>query len=373
MIIKEYFSFEMQVFMAMLSAFLISFFLIPRVIVMAREKHILDEPGSRSSHYQAVPTLGGIGIYYGFLIPVLIFAGLNESKLLPFLTAACIVIFLIGIKDDLTNISPRTKLIGQLIAALVMIVFADIRITDLHGIMGINEIPYIISVLFTLFIYIALTNAYNLMDGIDGLAASLGIVGSLGFGVYFIYVHKINASVSCFSLIGSLSAFLIYNYAKGNKKIFMGDTGSLIIGFILTTYAIVFNEITTVPVGIIKVQSAPVVSIAILAIPIFDTIRVFVTRILKGKSPFSADKTHIHHELLANGYSHHQATALIASFSLLLILLIYALQDHVGLYQLFMILILSVLLFYIVPFTYIFRQINLRFLRLFSKSKSKIK
>lgn len=357
--LKDFFTFEVQVSLAFLIAFLISFFMIPRIIVLARDKKFMSTPVNRSSHFKPVPTLGGVGIYVAFMIPILLFSGMNESKILPFLTLSCLIIFLIGLKDDIYMITPRTKLMGQIVAGLIMIVFANVRITNLHGIMSVGELPYIASLFLSLFIYVAITNAINLLDGIDGLAASIGIVACLGFGVYFIHLHKINGSVACASLIGSLSAFLIYNYAKGERKIFMGDTGSLIVGFILATYAIRFNEFSITEPQRLVIHSAPVVSIAILAMPIFDTIRVFTLRILRGRSPFKADKTHIHHELLANGYTHHQATTLISSFSILLIILIYYLQDKMGLYPLLFILIGCVALFYILPFTFIYRQIDL--------------
>ena len=357
--LKELIPFELQVFLAAVLAFLISYMLIPRIVVLSREKHLMADPVGRSSHTKPVPTLGGVGIYFAFMIPTLLFAGMNESKILPFLTLSCIIIFLVGIKDDIYVIAPKTKLAGQIIAGLIMIVFANVRITNLHGIMSIGEIPYIVSLFLSLFIYVAITNAINLMDGIDGLAASLGIVACMGLGVYFIHLHKINGSVACASLMGALSAFLIFNYAKGDKKTFMGDTGALMVGFILATYAIRFNEFSITEPKDLVVHSAPVVSIAILAIPIFDTIRVFTLRILRGKSPFSADKTHIHHELIANGYTHHQATTLISAFSICLILLICYLQDKIGLYPLLFVLIGSVALFYIVPFTFIYRQIDL--------------
>lgn len=371
--IKEILTFEVQVFLSMVFAFLICYFLIPKIIVLARDKHLMAAPVNRSSHAKPVPNLGGIGIYFGFLIPTLIFAGYNESKVLPFLTAACVIIFLIGVKDDIYVISPRTKLLGQIIAAAIMIIFADVRITHLHGIMSIGEIPYIVSFFLTLFIYIAITNAINLIDGIDGLAASIGIVAAIGFGVYFVYIEKINGSIACASLIGSLSAFLIFNYAKGDKKIFMGDTGSLIIGFILSTYAIRFNEFSIESINYGAINSAPVVSIAILAIPIFDTIRVFLYRILRGKSPFKPDKTHIHHELLAYGYTHHQATTIITGFSILLIILIYDLQSKVGFYQLLLILTIIVLMFYLVPFTFLYRKLDLknRIVKYYQKHRNK--
>ena len=372
MLFKNYLPFEVQVLLAMIIAFFICFTFIPKIIALARDKHLLAEPVGRSSHKIPTPTLGGIGIYFGFMIPTLLFAGLNESKILPFLTIACAIIFLIGIKDDIYVIAPKTKLMGQIVAAIIMIVFADVRLTSLHGILGIHEIPYIASFLITLFIYIAITNAYNLMDGIDGLAASLGIIGAMGFGLYFMYLERINGAVSCASLMGSLGAFLIYNYAKGDRKIFMGDTGSLMIGFILCTYAIRFNEFTLTEPTWLVVKSAPVVSIAILAIPIFDTLRVFTMRILRGKSPFKADRTHVHHALLANGYSHHQATTVITSFNIVVIILIYYLQSKVPFYPLLLILILSVALFYIVPFTLLTRRFKIFRERLFRKKKKMI-
>ena len=357
--LKELLSFELQVVLAGVLAFLTCYFMIPKILLLAKDKKLIENQENQTSNVtQLVPRLGGIGIYFGFLIPLLLFSGINESKILPFLTASCVVIFIFGLKNDISFNKFRIKYVGQLIASVIIIVIGNIRITHLHGFLGIGEISYMSSFLISLFICMLVTNAINLIDGIDGLAASMGIVAAFGFGSYFFYLHRINSSIGCSSLIGTLSAFLIFNYSKGEKKIFMGDTGSQIIGFILATFAIFYNEVTLVSPFELQVNSAPVVTFAILAIPIFDFLRVFFTRIIKGKNPFIGGKTHIHHELIAIGYSHHQATILITAYSIFLIVITYILSSKVGFYPLLLILTTLVLLFYIISFTHFYRKKN---------------
>jgi UDP-GlcNAc:undecaprenyl-phosphate/decaprenyl-phosphate GlcNAc-1-phosphate transferase len=357
--LKNLLSFEIQVVLAGVLAFLTCYFMIPKILLLVRDKKLMENKEKQTSNETLlVPRLGGIGIYFGFLIPLLLFSGINESKILPFLTASCVVIFLFSLKNDINFKKFRIKYIGQVIASVIIIVIGNIRITHLHGILGIGEISYLISFLISLFICMLVTNAINLIDGIDGLAASIGIIAAFGFGSYFFYLHRINSSIGCSSLIGTLSAFLIFNYSKGEKKIFMGDTGSQIIGFILATFAIFFNEVTLVSPVELKVKSAPVVMFAILAIPIFDLLRVLITRIFKGKSPFKGEKKHIHHELIVNGYSHHKATMLIAAYSIFLIIITYTLSSKVGFYPLLLILTTLVILFYIIPFTYLYRKLK---------------
>lgn len=209
------------------------------------------------------------------------------------------------------------------------------------------------------------------MDGIDGLAASLGIVACLGFGFFFWNMQKHGATILSAAMIGSLLAFLRFNYAGPKKKIFMGDTGSLILGFIVAGVAIRFNELNLSAPEAVKLHASPVISMAILAIPIFDTLRVMLFRMLKGKSPFRPDKSHIHHILLVKGFTHHQASVYISSFSILLIIFIYCIQNLVSGTVLLLILIGIVTVFYLFPFTYFYRNL-IRFVKedIFKKKKN---
>lgn len=347
-----------KLILSLLMAFGICYFLIPPITQLAREKNIVAIPDSRTSHEYLTPTIGGVAIYFAFILTTLVFAGITNEPFLPYMTASTLIIFLVGIKDDVYKISPRVKLLGQFVAIIVAVVLANIRITNFQGVFGIYEISYLGSIAISFLIFVGLTNALNLMDGIDGLAASLGIVACLGFGLFFFAMEKYGATIVCAAMIGSLLAFLRFNYAGPKKKIFMGDTGSLMLGFLVAGVAIRYNEINLVAPANLKLHSSPVISMAILAIPIFDTLRVMLFRMLKGRSPFRPDKSHIHHVLLTKGYTHHQATIYISSFSILLIILIYYIQYLVSGTMLLFILFAIVATFYLFPFSYFYQHLR---------------
>ena len=221
------------------------------------------------------------------------------------------IIFFSGFKDDIIGITPFKKLLAQLMAVIITIVFGRILLTNLHGFLGIDALNYHIGIVFTIITIIGITNCFNLMDGIDGLSASLGILGSLTFGTWFYLVGEYNWAIMSAAMAGALLAFFFFNVYGKKNKIFMGDTGALLMGFILAVMAIKFNEFNISLKGPWAIRAAPAVSIGIMMIPIFDTLRVFLTRILKNKYPFSPDKTHIHHYLLRLGLTHFQSTLIL--------------------------------------------------------------
>lgn len=342
-------------------SFFVSLFLsyvsIPPVILLAREKHLFDMPNKRGAHKYATPTLGGIAIFAGFIFSSLIFFYPKDSSFLPYLAAACILIFLIGLKDDIFVLSPTKKLITQVIAAFIVVLLTKIRITDLHGVLGIREIPYIASILLSVFVIIAVTNAINLIDGIDGLAGSVGTIAALTFGIWFYLADRIEFVIICFALAGSLLGFLRFNIAKGDKKIFMGDTGSLLTGFVLACIAIAFNEANLTAPSEYRLHAAPAVSIGILFIPLWDTLRVMVLRIAKRKSPFKPDMQHVHHLLLKLGHSHIRATVILSSLSIVFIILSFSLQS-IGILWLLLIQSIIAIMLYVIPFTIIVRKLK---------------
>ncbi len=288
-------------------AFLITFFAIPIIIQVAREKKLFDEPDERKVHKMVIPTLGGLGIFAGFILATLLGAPVGTAEL-QYFAAAAIVIFFLGIKDDILILSAAKKFVGQLLAAGIIIKFGGIQITNMHGFLGMGEIPHFASIVFTLFTVIVIINSFNLIDGVDGLAGSLGLLTALVFGSYFAYVGQTLYAVMAFSLAGSLIGFLIYNFSPA--KIFMGDTGSLLIGLVNSIMVIKFINIADSNSFHLPLQAAPALGIAILIVPLFDTLRVFGLRILNRRSPFSPDRTHVHHFLLDIGFSHRQVTLL---------------------------------------------------------------
>ncbi len=310
-------------FLYLLLAAVLAFFTthstVPAVIRVAREKHLLEEPNGRSSHTQKTPCLGGIAIFASLAIVFLLVAHLYPATagkshlILPSL----IILFFIGLKDDILVIDPYKKLVAQLIAAGLLIACANVRIGSLFGLFGVYELPYLVSFALTVFIFVVVINSYNLIDGIDGLAGSLGIISALAFGAYFYTIGLAWATVLCATLIGSLLSFLFFNFSARNK-VFMGDSGSLIVGFVLAILAITFiqaNE-TTNP---FPITNAPTVAIILLAVPLFDALRVFSQRLIAGRAPFRADRNHVHHFMIDRGLNHAQATLLLSGLNGLLI------------------------------------------------------
>ena len=306
-------------------AFAITFFSIPVIIQIAKQKKLFDEPDERKVHKTVIPTLGGLGIFAGFIIALLMGTPPAMAAQLQFFVAACVVIFFLGLKDDILVISASKKFIGQLIAACIIIKFGGVQINNMHGFLGIYEIPAFAGALFTLFTIIVITNSFNLIDGVDGLAGSLGLMTTLVFGTYFYMAGELTFAVMAFSLAGSLISFLIYNFSPA--KIFMGDTGSLLLGLINSILVIKFINIAGAPGAAVPVSAAPAIGFAILMIPLFDTLRVFGLRILDRRSPFSPDRNHIHHFLLDLGFSHKKVAISCVSANIVFIAVAIALRS----------------------------------------------
>lgn len=312
-----------NIFLSGALAFLITFFSIPVIIEVAKDKKLFDEPDERKVHHIVIPTLGGLGIFAGFIIATLI--GVPPfNAVLQYFIAAVMVIFFLGIKDDILILSASKKFIGQMVAAAIVIKFGGIQITNMYGFLGIYELPHTVGLLLTLFTIVVITNSFNLIDGVDGLAGSLGLLTSITFGLYFYKTGQALYGVMALSLAGSLVAFLIYNFHPA--KIFMGDTGSLLIGLLNSIFVIKFISVAANPDFGFPLKSAPAIGFAILIIPLFDTLRVVTLRILNRRSPFSPDRNHIHHFLLELGLSHKMIAITSVSVNIIFIALAYFLR-----------------------------------------------
>lgn len=303
--------FLIRVVPAVFTAVIICFLSIPVIIKIADLKKLIDEPDqNRKLHDRVVPTLGGIAIFAAFLISFSIWGNAASLESYPFFVAGLFMLFLIGIKDDILSISVNKKLLIQVLAATEIVLGGGVVITDFGGILGIYQVPLYLGAIVTIIAFVALINAHNLIDGIDGLAGGIGIVISSLLGIWFWQTGFVALSVLAFSLTGALIGFLIYNIHPA--KIFMGDTGSMAVGFILSylvfQFLIANNSIAD---SGWHIDNAVVFAISLLIIPVVDTLRVFTLRIASGESPFAADRNHTHHQLLDAGISPD-----MASFSL---------------------------------------------------------
>jgi len=287
-------------------SFIVTFLAIPIVLQIAEEKKLFDVPDERKIHKVPVPSLGGVGIFGGFLLASLLSISAYQNPEFQYFFAASIVIFFIGLKDDLIVLSATKKFMGQVIAASILIHLAGIRITSMHGLFGFYEVSEGFSIALSYLTIIVVMNSFNLIDGVDGLAGTLGLLTMLLFGGYFFAVGMAAYSLLAFAMGGSLLAFLIFNHHPA--KIFMGDSGSLMIGLVNAILVIKFITVADSQSIIFPIQSAVAVGFAILMIPLLDTLRVFSIRIFKGSSPFTPDRNHVHHLLLDRGFKHTGVT-----------------------------------------------------------------
>jgi UDP-N-acetylmuramyl pentapeptide phosphotransferase/UDP-N-acetylglucosamine-1-phosphate transferase len=299
-------------------AFIIAFAAIPVIIQVSDAKKLFDIPDERKVHLSPIPSLGGLGIFAGFIMACLFTIGIDTAPEFQFFFAASLVIFFLGLKDDILVISPLKKFIGQLIAAFLIIFKGGIMIKSMHGLMGVHELPEVLSITMTYFTVIVVINSFNLIDGVDGLAGSLSLMSCLAFGIYFYYTGHLPYAVMAFAMSGSLLGFLIFNHSPA--RIFMGDTGSLMVGLVNAILAIHFINVAIDPESSFPIHSSPAMGIAILMVPLFDTLRVFSLRILNRRSPFSPDRNHVHHLLLDRGFSHSAVTYICVGVNLFFII-----------------------------------------------------
>ncbi len=325
----------------------VAWFSIPYIIKVSEIKHLFDEPSEdRKIHVKRTPNLGGMAIFASFFFTTLFFVPGETFRYLNYLLCALLILFVVGLKDDLVGLSPSKKFIAQIAAAFIIAYFGDIRITGLHGVFGIHTINFWVSIGFSLFLIILIVNAFNLIDGIDGLAGIIGFIVFTIYAVGFYMMGYTSLSLISVALMGSILGFLRYNLSPA--KIFMGDTGSLLIGLIAAALTIKFVDLnrpiyTAVTDGL-HIQAAPVVAISILIIPLFDTLRVFSIRALSGKSPFTADRNHLHHKLLDRGYGHTQAALILAAINFLFIAVIFFAKDFGMTFSLIVLAVMIVLL-----------------------------
>ena len=302
-------------------SFVITFLAIPAIIKIAEQKKLYDLPDGRKLHTRPIASLGGVGIFGGFFIASILAIPAAINPEFQYFFAAATVIFFLGIKDDMLVLSANKKFLGQVIATGILIHFGDIRITSMHGLLGITDIPLAISYLLSYISIIVIINAFNLIDGVDGLAGTLGLLTMTIFGSYFFMANMIAYSILAFSLAGSLLAFLLFNYNPA--KIFMGDSGSLILGLVNAILVIKFITIADNRSSGYFMESSVAIGFSILMVPLTDTLRVFSMRIFKGRSPFSADREHIHHLLLDRGLNHKYVTLCCVSLNIMFIAVAY--------------------------------------------------
>ena len=305
---------ELNIIFSLITAFLITYFVIPKIIFFTKKLRLFDSAGIRASHKGNTPIFGGIAIFSGIIFSLLFWADIENIQ---FILVSILIIFFVGVIDDLLMLSAFKKIFGQIIATLILIFLGNFQIDSMHGVLGVYDLPIWIGTLFTIFVVIVISNAYNLIDGVDGLAGGIGLVSSFSFGVIALLVEQNDMALIAFTLMGALIGFLKYNIFPA--KIFMGDTGSLVVGMILSILAINCIKYGLVSENYSLPNIGPLLAISFLAIPLFDSLRVFVVRILKGNGPLTAGKDHIHHALLDLNYGHKYTSIILCAISVFLI------------------------------------------------------
>ena len=289
---------------AFVIAMIITWISIPSVVTVAKIKGLCEKPNKRRLHVGVIPTLGGCAVFAGFLISTLLFCkGETLDFIRPF-AASAILLFFIGIKDDILEIAPLTKLCGQITAAALTVFFADIRIESFEGIFTIGELPYFISIVISIGFVIFIINAYNLIDGIDGLAGLLSITAVVFFGVWFYIEGYYNIAILAACFVGAMIGFLRHNLFGKETKIFMGDTGSMLVGFVCSILAMKFMQLNHgehVEVLSKPLQNSPILAISFMIVPVYDVLRVMFIRRVLHKPIMLPDNHHIHYRLKALG------------------------------------------------------------------------
>lgn len=324
-----------------ITSFVISFLTIPVIIKYSLQKNLVDIPGRRKIHKKLTPSMGGIAIFISFFISTLVWVEILRWKDIKFIMVSLFVIFFIGVRDDLVPIRALIKLAGQILVAFIIIFFLDLRLKSLYGLFGVNDLPLAVSYTITILTIIIITNSFNLIDGLDGLAGTIATIALICFGVWFYLTEDEIYSILSFAMAGGIVAFLIFNWEP--SEVFMGDTGALLIGMMLSILTIHFIEYnhnlpTDAPY---KFTGSISTAICFIIVPLVDTLRIIIIRISKKQSPFAPDKSHIHHAIMRLGMTHSKTTIILALFHLVFIAIAIIFRKMSDAYLISVILILS--------------------------------
>lgn len=344
------------VYLAPIVAFGITYFSIPAIIRLSLLKRLYDQPDERKKHASRISPLGGMAIFGGMIISFVFFTAHLANPALNSVLVALFILFITGVKDDLYPLVPYKKMIGQILAVAIIVGQGDIRLVSFYGLFGVNDLPYWVSLALSVFFFLAIINSFNFIDGINGLSSGIGVVVSSTYALWFAHLGEDLFLILALSILGSQIAFLRYNLVRA--RIFMGDSGSMILGFLvalLTIYFLQANELSEV--FVLKKIDALVFAFAVLIIPVVDTLRVILIRVfILKRSPFAADRNHIHHALLDIGLSHAQASLTLMGVNIAFVIGAFILNDYLRASVLFISLSLFALLLSQVPFVLKKRQ-----------------
>ena len=308
-----------------IGSLIVSYILMPKIRSLAKNSNFNSIPNNRSSHLDIVPNIGGVAFYVTLMLSFYYIFPYDENGLLRSILPGLTILFIIGLKDDLVIVASSTKFIAQIVAGFFLVMNPSFQLLDMKGFLWIFHNNYFLAFALSILIIVTIINSINLIDGIDGLAGIISIIICSTFSIIFFILKEYSLFFVTIVLIGSILAFLRFNISK-SSKIFMGDTGSMILGFLIAVMTIRLFTISSVKhdLLIIPIQNLPYFIFSILSIPLIDTIRVFSLRIMNGKSPFVADRNHIHHVVLDRFKLSHFSTSLLLGLINVFILLVFS-------------------------------------------------
>ena len=327
----------MNFFLLFITSMIATLLLVPPIKKLAQATGVIDEPCERKVHTERVPRMVGLAMFFGSMVTFLIYLQGFEQYRGIFL--GMVIVVIVGIVDDSLGLEPRLKFFGQVVAALAAMTMSDVNIDFLGGVLGSTYHLGFLSWPLTILWIVGITNAINLSDGLDGLASGISLIAFMSFGILAYQRGDMAIVTLCLVLIGSILGFLRYNTHPA--EVFMGDTGSLFLGYCLGTFSIAGNFKSVTALTLIT-------PVLVLLVPIADTLWAIIRRIREGRSPFSADKMHFHHKLLNTGMDHSQTVSVIYGISVALSICAVGLGNTSGFkFLLIPLMFLGVLLFFL--------------------------
>lgn len=299
------------------SALLASIWVFPKVLKIAFDKNIVDNPDARKLQRVPVPVLGGVAVVFGILVALSVSQLFVDCSSLFTIVLAMVIMLFIGTMDDILDIPSTTRFVLEILVALMIIYTCDYSLDNLHGLWGVHELSPWVSLPLTVVTVVGIINAINLIDGVDGYSSGYCMMACSIFGVFFYIVGDMPMTLLAVACVAALIPFFLHNVFGRTSKMFIGDGGTLLMGCVMSVFVLNILKTSTACVeysgwgmGLVPL------SLAVLCIPVFDTVRVMVMRILRGTSPFHADKTHLHHLFIEMGFSHIGTTISILFLNL---------------------------------------------------------
>lgn len=309
-----------QVTLPALVAFIVTCWFQPHILRIAKDKNIVDNPDARKLQRIPIPVMGGIIVVFGILVGVMCFSFFDNLNSMLSVIAAVLVIMFVGLVDDIHGLSPKIRFLIEILIVLYLVYVTGNQINNFHGLWGIDILPAWASVPITVFACVGIINAINLIDGVDGYSSGYCMMACLYFGIAFFELGNMTMVTLAAIMIATLLPFFFCNVFGKRSKMFIGDSGTLSMGILISTFVRNMLTASTDPTPLADNLGLIPLSLAIMSVPIFDTLRVMSARMARGTSPFYPDKTHLHHAFIDLGFSHVGTTVSILCMNTLVVL-----------------------------------------------------